>query len=113
MALPRSPDAGDRGRSPFPGSRPDERRALSVARTARVRGPGPADHARAHLPGAAVRPHRTDLRVLPMTGIGWKALSSSEGWPTLAAALLAYARPRRWFRAKGREPRGARLRDLI
>jgi len=48
-----------------------------------------------------------------MSGTGWKALSSPERWPPLAAALLAYARPRRWFRAKGREPRGARLRDLI
>ncbi|HEY8926419.1 MAG TPA: hypothetical protein VIU64_18685, partial [Polyangia bacterium] len=48
-----------------------------------------------------------------MNGIDWKALSSPAGWPPLAAALLAHARPRRWFRAKGREPRGARLRDLI
>jgi maltose alpha-D-glucosyltransferase / alpha-amylase len=43
----------------------------------------------------------------------WDALASPERWPPLAAALLAYARPRRWFRAKGREPRGARLRDVI
>jgi len=48
-----------------------------------------------------------------MSGIDWKALSSPEQGPTLAAALLDYTRPRRWFRAKGREPRGARLRDLI
>jgi len=48
-----------------------------------------------------------------MSGAAWSALSSPEQWPPLAAALLAYARPRRWFRAKGREPRGARLRELI
>src|SRR5699024_218327 len=106
MALSRSQDAGHRGRGPFSGSRSDERRALSVARAARLRRPGSPGNARARLPGAALRAHRTDVRVLPMSGTGWKALSSPERWPPLAAALLAYARPRRWFRAKGREPRG-------
>ena len=48
-----------------------------------------------------------------MSGMRGNAFSSPERWPSLAAALLAYARPRRWFRAKGREPREARLRDLI
>ena len=48
-----------------------------------------------------------------MSDVSWNALSSPERRPSLAAALLAYARPRRWFRAKGREPREARLRDLI
>lgn len=43
----------------------------------------------------------------------WPELTSPEVWPQLAAALLAYARPRRWFRAKARRPSGARILDVV
>ena len=48
-----------------------------------------------------------------MTALHWNELLSPDAGAPLAAALAEYARPRRWFRAKGRESRAARLRDLI
>lgn len=43
----------------------------------------------------------------------WVELFEPAWRERLAAALLEYALPRRWFRGKARRPTGARLRDLV
>ncbi len=46
-------------------------------------------------------------------GDTWSARLGDGGRERLAARLLEYVRGRRWFRAKARVPRGARLVDLV
>jgi trehalose synthase-fused probable maltokinase len=43
----------------------------------------------------------------------WLELFEPAWRERLAAALLEYALPRRWFRGKARRPTGARVRDLV
>lgn len=43
----------------------------------------------------------------------WPSLFDAEDRPALADALTAYAQPRRWFRAKTRAVRQARIVDLV
>ena len=49
----------------------------------------------------------------PSLSLGWAELTTPAAWPTLAAALLQYVQPRRWFRSKARRPGGARVLDVV
>jgi trehalose synthase-fused probable maltokinase len=45
--------------------------------------------------------------------VPWPALRDAGQRPLLAKVLLEYVRPRRWFRAKGRQPVDAQIVDLV
>jgi len=52
-------------------------------------------------------------RVVPVLAFGWPAVLQPAAREALQEALLAYVTPRRWFRAKNRRARAARVVDLI
>ena len=52
-------------------------------------------------------------RAAPSLPAGWPAVLQPPARAALEQALLAYVTPRRWFRAKNRRARAARIVDLI
>ena len=50
---------------------------------------------------------------VPVLAFGWPSVLEDGAREALQAALLAYVTPRRWFRAKNRGARSARVLDLV
>ena len=50
---------------------------------------------------------------IPVLPFGWPAVLQPPARPALERALLAHVTPRRWFRAKNRRARSARVADLV